>query len=174
MNRIMFWIVCLWPALLAPVTASVAGGTGALPPDPGEAGKQTLLGIDSDNDGVRDDIQRWIYLTYPDNEKFRLGLSQYARGFQQILARGGDPEAVRRLAEQSMRDSECLFYIIDEDAVAVNISRELDARVVNTRERSLAYLRYGENLAGKIIRGTKPRDWKNSCSFDVDAVGGGQ
>jgi len=144
----------------------------ALPPDPGEAGKQTLLGIDSDNDGVRDDIQRWIYLTYPDDEKLRLALLQNARGFQQILARGGDPAVVRELAAQSMRDGECLFYIIDEDAV--NISRELDARVVNTRERSLAYITYNENLAGKIIRGTKPRDWKNSCSFDVDAVGGGQ
>jgi hypothetical protein len=37
----------------------------ALPPDPGEAGKQTMLGIDSDGDGIRDDVQRYIYLTYP-------------------------------------------------------------------------------------------------------------
>jgi len=170
MNR-MRWIFFVLLALFVPVTASVAGGTGALPPDPGEAGKQTLLGIDSDNDGVRDDIQRWIYLTYPDNEKLRLGLSQYARGFQQILARGGDPEAVRELAAQSTRDLDCLFYIID--AVAVNISRELDARVVNTRERSLAYLRYGENLAGKVIH-DPPDNGRHGCSFDVDAVGGGQ
>jgi hypothetical protein len=35
-----------------------------VPPDPGEAGKQTLEGIDSDNDGVHDDVQRWIVLTY--------------------------------------------------------------------------------------------------------------
>ncbi|MCF6156788.1 MAG: hypothetical protein E3K36_16465 [Candidatus Brocadia sp.] len=31
-----------------------------LPPDPGKAGKETLLGIDTDGDGVRDDIQRRI------------------------------------------------------------------------------------------------------------------
>src|SRR5216683_231714 len=36
-----------------------------LPPDPGAAGKATLQGIDSDGDGVRDDIQRYIALTYP-------------------------------------------------------------------------------------------------------------
>ena len=29
-----------------------------LPPDPGEAGKLTLAGIDSNNDGVRDDLER--------------------------------------------------------------------------------------------------------------------
>ncbi|MDX8380534.1 MAG: hypothetical protein R8M14_00305 [Ghiorsea sp.] len=34
-----------------------------LPPDPGAAGRGTLAGIDSDNDGVRDDVQRWIALT---------------------------------------------------------------------------------------------------------------
>jgi len=43
----------------------------ALPPDPGKAGKETLLGIDADKDGVRDDIQRYIYFTYPDDKKLR-------------------------------------------------------------------------------------------------------
>ncbi len=28
-----------------------------LPPDPGEVGKLTLQGVDSDEDGVRDDVQ---------------------------------------------------------------------------------------------------------------------
>lgn len=37
-----------------------------LPPDPGEAGKATLVGIDSDDDGVRDDVQIAIYERYPD------------------------------------------------------------------------------------------------------------
>ena len=35
-----------------------------LPPDPGEEGKKTLLGIDVNNNGVRDDVERWIYMTY--------------------------------------------------------------------------------------------------------------
>jgi len=50
-----------------------------LPPDPGEAGKVTLEGIDSDGDGVRDDVQRYIALTYPDSEKTRLALTQHAK-----------------------------------------------------------------------------------------------
>jgi len=40
---------------LAPTTIPVV-----LPPDPGEAGKATLTGIDVDRDGVRDDLQRYI------------------------------------------------------------------------------------------------------------------
>lgn len=35
--------------------------------DPGEAGKETLLGIDSDNDGLRDDMQRWLNSEYSDD-----------------------------------------------------------------------------------------------------------
>jgi len=47
------------------------GGNGLLPPDPGDTGKATLAGIDSDNDGVRDDIERYIWLTYPASAKTR-------------------------------------------------------------------------------------------------------
>jgi hypothetical protein len=52
------------------------GPGGGLPPDPGEAGKATIEGIDSDQDGLRDDIQRYIALTYPDSEKTREALRQ--------------------------------------------------------------------------------------------------
>jgi len=39
-----------------------------LPADPGEAGKATVSGVDSDNDGIRDDIQRKVYYWFADNE----------------------------------------------------------------------------------------------------------
>ena len=36
-----------------------------LPPEPDEAiNNSTLLGIDSNDNGVRDDVERWIYITY--------------------------------------------------------------------------------------------------------------
>ena len=47
-----------------------------LPPDPGAAGKATLAGIDAGGDGVRDDVQRWIALTYPNSQKTRAVLTQ--------------------------------------------------------------------------------------------------
>lgn len=33
--------------------------------DPGSAGKSTLIGIDADRDGVRDDVERAIFFAYP-------------------------------------------------------------------------------------------------------------
>ena len=53
------------------------------PPDPGETGKQTIQGIDSDHDGVRDDVQRWIYAFVPKEPKKQMALRQMARYFQQ-------------------------------------------------------------------------------------------
>jgi hypothetical protein len=52
--------------------------TVGLPPDPGAAGNATLAGIDSDGDGVRDDVQRYIGLTYPQSAKERAALTQAA------------------------------------------------------------------------------------------------
>ena len=73
-----------------------------LPPDPGAEGKKTLLGIDTDGDGVRDDIQRYIYLTYPDDKKLRLGLTYYAIEFQGVLKDANDREAAYVLVHREL------------------------------------------------------------------------
>jgi len=46
---------------------------GHLPPDPGAAGKRTVLGIDSDGDGVRDDIQIEVTRLIPNDPYARAG-----------------------------------------------------------------------------------------------------
>jgi hypothetical protein len=56
-----------------------------IPPDPGTAGKATLEGIDSDNDGLRDDVQREIMFLAPQSEKLRMALGQYAKA-EQVFA----------------------------------------------------------------------------------------
>ena len=143
-----------------------------LPPDPGEEGKLTLLGVDSDEDGVRDDIQRYIYFTYPDDEKLQLGLTYYAKEFQGVLADANDREAAYNHAVKMARHGECLFHI--KGRGSINICRALRAEILNTRERSIAYITYSDNLGGRVIRGAPRDEWKDSCSFDVDATGGDQ
>jgi hypothetical protein len=143
-----------------------------LPPDPGVAGKQTLLGIDSDSDGVRDDIQRYIYFAYPDEEKVRVALTQVAIEYQGLLAQSNDHDAAFNHATKMARHGECLDYIQGE--AAADTLAALKAEFLNTKERSLAYLNYNNQLAGEIILGAPLQSWKNSCNFDVDAIGGGQ
>jgi len=137
-----------------------------LPPAPGEEGKQTLLGLDSDNDGVRDDIQRYIYLTYPNDEKVRLAIMQIAIQYQGLLSQAEDSDAAFYHATKLARHGECLDYIAGE--IAAEIIAALKAEILNTRERSTAYIKYNENLAGSIIIGAPLKEWKNSCNFDPD------
>lgn len=149
-----------------------------LPPDPGVAGKQTLLGIDSDGDGVRDDVQRYIALTYPNEPKVRAALTQFANQYQGLLPQAGDRDAAYNHAVKLSRHLDCLGGIKREegkDAVdTIEISAALRAVILNTRQRSLAYIKFSDNLGGQIIRGIPLKEWKNSCAFDVDAIGGGQ
>ena len=155
------------------LTVQVLADNGVvLPPDPGEEGNVALLGIDSDGDGVRDDIQRYIYFTYPDDEKLRLGLTYYAKEFQGVIADADDREATYNHAKKMARHGECLFHIKGRDSI--NICRALRAEILNTRERSVAYITYSDNLGGRVIRGAPREEWKDSCSFDVDNTGGDQ
>ncbi|QPJ60770.1 MAG: hypothetical protein G3M70_02240 [Candidatus Nitronauta litoralis] len=85
-----------------------------LPPDPGEAGKATLLGIDSDNDGVRDDIQRYIELTYPESAKTRAALRQYAKAANDALENAEDKRTSINNAYKANRSQECLYFIFRE------------------------------------------------------------
>lgn len=141
-----------------------------LPPDPGEAGKQTLLGVDSDSDGVRDDIQRYIYFSYPDEEKVRVALTQVVIEYQGLLSQANDPDAAFNHATRMARHGECLDYIQGE--TAADTLAAIKAEFLNTKERSIAYLNYNNNLAGEIVLGAPFQSWKNSCNFDVDAIGG--
>jgi hypothetical protein len=153
-------------------TEAVTWSFFSLPPDPGEEGKQTLLGIDSDNDGVRDDIQRYIYFTYPDNEKVRMALTQIAMEWQGLLSQASDPDAAFNHATKMARHGECLFYIQGE--ASLDADAALQAEILNTRERSIAYINYSNALGGAIITGAPLKKWKDSCNFDVDAIGGAQ
>jgi hypothetical protein len=79
---------------------------GTLPPDPGEAGKESLEGVDCDRDGVRDDIQRWIALTYPDSEKTRAALTVVAKNRQLALLNADNKSLSIELANESIGATE--------------------------------------------------------------------
>ena len=168
-------VVLLFYSLVVFVSPDFAQGNNSgfvLPPDPGKAGKETLLGIDTDGDGVRDDIQRYIYFTYPDDKKLRLGLTYYAIEFQGVLKDANDREAAYDHANKMSRHGDCLWYLKGEEAI--DICRALRAKILNTRERSMAYIKYSDNLGGRFIKGAPRKEWKDSCSFDVDDTGGEQ
>ncbi len=154
-----------------------------LPPDPGEAGKATLLGIDSDNDGVRDDIQRYIALTYPDSAKKRAALRQDAKAMNDALEDADDKRASINNAYKMNRAQECGDFIWEnfggpadplEKEIrfmeVVNERKKLLARFLNTQERSSIYLDFDAQLGGEVFSTTPLELEYRSCEFDPDAL----
>jgi hypothetical protein len=155
------------PPVDPPVDPPNPPGSG-LPPDPGEAGMATLEGIDSDQDGIRDDIQRYIALTYPDSQKTRAALRQFTLAFQKATLESPDEESALRNTEIEARASECLWYIHSRSSI--KMSDSLMAEYLNTMERSRAYLAYNSKLGGHTFGGKDFDEYKTSCTFDPDLM----
>lgn len=141
-----------------------------LPPDPGPAGDATIEGVDVNDNGIRDDIERWIALTYPDSEKTRQALIQNYYPLQNFMihAREGDRDAVYNDMTALQRSSECLYYVRRDDAN--DLLAALESVVVNTSDRVYAYLDSSRILGGGSFPSKPLSKWKQSCTFDPDSL----
>jgi hypothetical protein len=112
-----------------------------IPPDPGEAGKATLEGIDSDNDGVRDDIERWIVL---ENEnlpvKTKEKFIKHTKIYTSIMV---NDNTSLDMNEQEIKASYCLEQSLgnDEDKYIHYL-----AQIGNTKERILKQYRMVDDV----------------------------
>jgi hypothetical protein len=138
-----------------------------VPPDPGEVGKATLAGVDADSNGVRDDIQRYIVLTYPDSERTRAALIQAAQAVQGFLVETGGRETIIARAEEKGRATDCLSFITSLDD---RIYDELKARILNTAERSRRWITNDVQLSGHVFTIPSPDDYKLGCNFNPAAM----
>ena len=118
---------------------------GDLPPDPGSAGEQTLAGIDSDDDGIRDDVQIYIAQTYEDAPT-RAALTQTARAMLDGIEVSADQAASLDNLAAMTRGIECTFSVRGDDASeALGGLRDV---VVNTRARLGAFLALDAQAGG--------------------------
>ena len=141
-----------------------------LPPDPGDAGKTTLQGIDSDADGVRDDVQRFIVLGHPESEKTREAMKDAAKALQAALLTAGNTSLTRTVSTLQRKAAQCLSYIRPDDTDIIN---SLVVAVINTEARLLANNLFESHLVGGLVDTTpapSPASRKFSCSFTVDAM----
>ncbi|NJK65061.1 MAG: hypothetical protein HC921_22225, partial [Synechococcaceae cyanobacterium SM2_3_1] len=80
-----------------------------LPPEPDpELNNQTIAGIDLDGDGLRDDVQRYIYKRFPNDDQGRNALLRYAITHQNVLLTADDREASIEAKRRRFDASECI------------------------------------------------------------------
>ena len=141
-----------------------------LPPEPDPAvNNATLGGVDSNNNGVRDDVERNIYATYP--VRLHRGLlMDGASVYQEIVIRSADE--AKETQKEISRIIHCEVYLtrIDKDIDSddwIEKSEKIKSLVFNNPLRIRKYLDYNIALSGGSY-GSSPRDWnREACSPEI-------
>ncbi len=131
-----------------------------LPPDPGDAGKVSLQGIDSDNDGLRDDVQRYIYLNFDREDEIKV-LTKLAENIQNMIFNAQDKGIVISAAQKMSLHMECLHYLNPTNAATV--VKNIEALIANTEARFAEYMKANEKLSGEIFLSSGIDNFKDSC-----------
>ena len=144
-----------------------------LPPEPDPTvNNATLGGVDSNNNGVRDDVERKIYEKYP-VKLHRALLMDGARVFQKIAVR---PIEEAKESEKGIEKiTNCKVYLMITDLELRSKIRShnfdfieyIENITYNTKERVRKYLDYNLALSGGNYA-SKPSDWnREACSPEV-------
>lgn len=140
-----------------------------LPPDPGPGGMTTLAGVDSDGDGVRDDVQRYIALTYPDSAKTRAALTQITRAMQPLLLDASNQQAAISDVVALGHGIECSIFT-DGPTRAAQEYHALRAQVLNTLPRVQAYLTADSQFSSHVYKLAPNAQKAALCTVDPSTL----
>ncbi len=143
-----------------PVTAVEVINEISVPLDPGMAGKQSLIGIDSDHDGVRDDIQRFLAKNLgPDLLLYKRALHVARAAQQTLLVAETHDKAKARIAFNQWSIADDCFSAININGrkkenymKEIKYDKQLEALIANTPERMLAYMQYADMVGGMVLK----------------------
>lgn len=132
------------------LTGCLSGGSSS-PSTPALDRSESLLGPDSNQDGVRDDIEMWINQSYSE-PKMRSAAMQEARAMQQIFnVDPADQIAVKEVARRLTHAINCVYdTFLSGNPVkpSAQVSREIESITTNTRARLERYLAFNKALDG--------------------------
>ena len=154
-----------------------------LPPEPDEKkNNETLLGIDFNRNGIRDDVERWIITRYAKDPKYpktKTAIAlQYAWASQKILE---NPTIESSKYEDNALA--CESYWINREtkdlsgieSVHFSVKNsvfgapELKDKIFNTKERILRKFDYNSALSGHIL--TLKKSELSACKINIDVLG---
>jgi hypothetical protein len=149
-----------------------------LPPEPDPAvNNATLLGVDVNNNDVRDDVERWIYETYKDKHPIHADIAMQAgRAYNQLLKSPlQNTEQAKKIHETCVAPIACKAYyqvyakyfsepLLVTDDISVSYFQKL---YFNTQSRKELYNTYSELLSGYTYPTPKLGEGKNLCDFNT-------
>src|SRR3989344_1300827 len=83
---------------------------GTLPPEPDPTeNNATLAGVDSNQNGIRDDVERAIYLKYKDTPRVAIAALQYAKELQMEFTEVRNSETLVAVIQEEDRGFGCVY-----------------------------------------------------------------
>lgn len=131
---------------------------------------KTIKGIDSNNNGVRDDVEVAIYNRYPTDKGMRQVAYQLAKSSQKCVEAGANTPIKEEVVydiwkNQIDRGVECAFYHQKKTGKEFNRSdlyAFIEKIVLNTRDRSIADQNFNKASSGKAF---EAYDWEKPCDY---------
>jgi hypothetical protein len=139
-----------------------------LPPEPDPTiNNSTLLGIDFNDNGVRDDVERKVITSYQTPIKIELMMS-YSKVAQKILE---NPIGLAKEHSEEMdKISDCEMFLRRQNIKLENNIDFFENNTFNTKQRVRAYLDHNLALSGGVY-GSGPADWNaEACNFNVEQM----
>lgn len=134
------------------------------PPHPGETGKATLLGVDVDRDGVRDDLEIWVNEKYSNtpNKNRRLERMNFKALVQDSSYKMRNANNRERLLSNTLMTEELINCLsaLDPEGFYI-VLEEYQAHLMNTEERFKTYMGLQKNYAG--LSSKTKRKGKDAC-----------
>lgn len=122
-------------------------------PDPG-VNNSTLLGVDIDEDGVRDDVELWINSFARNSQQLRKVLKKMSLDMKnELIATQTSKEMSIEASNQYLKTIDCLFSASSSALEAQKNSALLESKYYNTKERMEL-----ENLSSNYFNGQSGPD----------------
>jgi len=128
----------------------------------------SLAGVDTDGNGVRDDLDEYIQSAAAGSALTQKAMEQNVQALEELMLAHEIADKSIDSAIKVMRATECLYGVNPTEAA--HLSDEIEARMFNTPERAKAYASAHKHLGGQYFRGTRTNERVTACDFDVGAL----
>lgn len=141
----------------------------ALPPDPGEAGRETLAGIDTNENGLRDDLERHIARHFGSDGRVVRAVENAVIASQYGILATNDDDSRHALAMLT-HAGDCMGTIAARLGPYGDALLRLRRMIDDTPERKEAMARHMARVLRLHVVVKEQQQWSEHCEGRVDEV----
>ena len=166
-NRPRIAAAVLSLSLLAAASPAWSGRGAELPPDPGAAGRVTLAGIDTNDNGVRDDLERYIAQHFGHADKVQRAVANAVIATQYGML-ATDDDGSRAAQAMLLHVGDCMGVIGAQLAPYGDALLQLRRLIADTPQRHQALEAHLARVTRMDDSVPEEHDWTAHCAARID------